>query len=135
MRRYLHVGETYPLTLGWSEVCLHMRVADKTMPVLLTEHGARIQFPGGGYSPVTHGEAGIYTDHQGAYWIESSFHASIQRCATVGCEYAASTSIEWTDSATDTGHTERVCRECADGYLQRPALKARELATSTRESE
>jgi len=108
---------------------MHMGYADKTMPVTVTEHGARIRHGQSehAYSPVTHGEASIYTDHQGAYWIESSQHDAVQRCATVGCEYAASTSIEWRAHGCGYPHPEHVCRECADGYLQRPALKAREL--------
>lgn len=55
------VGDTVRVTLPWSEVCMHMRVAERSMLVRVEPNGAQLlnddltpfSFP------ITHGEAGI----------------------------------------------------------------------------
>lgn len=55
-------GDTGEHPMPWSEVCMYMRVADKSMRFrvlaqgvqLLNEDGSRFS------SPITHGEAGLY---------------------------------------------------------------------------
>lgn len=69
MKRRVTAGETVRVQLPWSEVCMHMRVADQVRGVqvltsgvqILNEDGSRFSFP------VTHGEAGIYSDAEGLY--------------------------------------------------------------------
>jgi hypothetical protein len=78
MRKYstttLAVGDVVAIELPGSEVCVHMRVAGKTMSVrvladgmaqLLTETGEPFSFP------VTWGEAGIYRDALGAPYLST----------------------------------------------------------------
>lgn len=67
----VEVGETIMIVLPYSEVCMHMRVAGKALPVRILEHGAQIIDEDGGLcgAPVTWGEAGIYMDHQGQMYI------------------------------------------------------------------
>lgn len=64
-------GETIMVTLPYSEVCMHMRVAGKTLPVMINERSAQIIDEDGGLcgAPVTLGEAGIYMDEQGGMYI------------------------------------------------------------------
>ncbi|WNI17673.1 hypothetical protein [Actinacidiphila sp. ITFR-21] len=51
------------MTMPWSEVCMHLRVSDQVMEVELREHGAQLIKEGRVFSsPITWGEAGIYTD-------------------------------------------------------------------------
>lgn len=47
-------------------------------------------------------------------------------CATVGCRREATITISWSmrDNRSERT-TERVCAECAESYLNRPALMAR----------
>ena len=69
---YLKPGQHVSIRLPWSEVCMHMRVADTVMDVELTEgpypmaqlwkDGRRFSFP------VTCGEAGIYRQHDGLFY-------------------------------------------------------------------
>lgn len=63
------VGDTIRIRLPWSEVCLHMRVADQIRPVRVSDHGAQIlNDDGTPFSfPITHGEAGIYHRDDGLY--------------------------------------------------------------------
>lgn len=62
-------GDTVEIVLPWSEVCMHMQVADQRRGVLVGEHGAQIlNADGSPFSfPVTHGEAGIFRDQGGLY--------------------------------------------------------------------
>ena len=62
-------GEEIALRLPWSEVCMHLKVAGQVRNVRVLDTGAQIlNDDGTPYSfPVTHGEAGIYTDAQGLY--------------------------------------------------------------------
>lgn len=62
-------GTIVSLTLPWSEVCMHLKVAGQTRPVEVLATGAQIlNEDGTKYSfPVTHGEAGIYSDAEGLY--------------------------------------------------------------------
>ena len=68
MRR-LSPGTIVSVTLPWSEVCMHLKVAGQTRPVevlpdgaqILNEDGTKLSFP------VTHGEAGIFQDAKGLY--------------------------------------------------------------------
>ncbi|MFC4498473.1 MULTISPECIES: hypothetical protein [Streptomyces] len=59
----LEIGDRIFLTMPWSEVCVHLQVADRVMEVEVREHGAQLLKDGEPYSiPITWGEAGIYTD-------------------------------------------------------------------------
>ena len=73
----LSVGTVVSLTLPWSEVCMHLKVAGKTRSVEVLATGAQIlNEDGTPYSfPVTHGEAGIYSDAQGLYVQEEESNA------------------------------------------------------------
>lgn len=57
----IKIGETREMTLPYSEVCMHMRVAGKTMLVECLANGAQLRnLDGSVFSfPITHGEAGI----------------------------------------------------------------------------
>lgn len=121
-KRYLLLGESYPITLGPSEVIMHMRMVDETRMVELREAGAYID----GRTHVTHGEAGIYREPMGFY-VDSEYHASLRKCATVGCQNAASQWIEYRAADDGPRVTEGCCAPCADGYLSRPALGARRV--------
>lgn len=67
--RRVNVGDTFPVKLPWSEVCMHMCVADLVMTVELRADGVQLlNNDGSKFSfPVTHGEAGIYSDAVGFY--------------------------------------------------------------------
>lgn len=62
-------GDVVRIQLPWSEVCMHLRVADAVRDVQVLPNGAQIlNADGTPYSfPITHGEAGIYQDAQGLY--------------------------------------------------------------------
>jgi hypothetical protein len=68
-KRRVTVGETVELLLPWSEVCMHMEVADQVRSVLVTDTGAQLLNEDGteGSFPITHGEAGLYRDAEGLY--------------------------------------------------------------------
>jgi len=68
MRR-VKPGDTVKVRLPWSEVCLYMHVAEQVRDVTILENGAQIlNEDGTKFSfPVTHGEAGIFSDAQGFY--------------------------------------------------------------------
>lgn len=65
----LSVGTIVNMTLPYSEVCMHLRVAGLPRSVEVLATGAQIlNEDGTPYSfPVTHGEAGIYRDAKGLY--------------------------------------------------------------------
>jgi hypothetical protein len=71
MKRYVERGEELTLTLPWSEVNMHMRVAGKRMRARLVGalHGVQLlSDDGGNFSiPITIGEAGLYRDDHGVY--------------------------------------------------------------------
>ncbi|MFJ4686518.1 hypothetical protein [Streptomyces sp. NPDC088789] len=59
----LEIGDRIFVTLPYSEVCVHMQVADRVMEVEVREHGAQLLKDGEPYSiPITWGEAGVHTD-------------------------------------------------------------------------
>ncbi|MEU1552205.1 hypothetical protein ABZ517_05710 [Streptomyces scabiei] len=59
----LEIGDHIFVTLPYSEVCVHLGVADRVMEVEVREHGAQLMKDGRPFSiPITWGEAGIYTD-------------------------------------------------------------------------
>lgn len=59
----LEIGDHFFATMPWSEVCLHLQVADKVMEVEVREHGAQLIKDGKPFSaPISWGEAGIDTD-------------------------------------------------------------------------
>src|SRR4051812_47950881 len=68
-----HVGDTVSVTLGWSEVNVHMGVAGKTMSVRVLADGAQLlDADGSNYSfPITHGEAGIKVVPRETVWCEA----------------------------------------------------------------
>lgn len=71
MVEIFEVGDEGADTMPWSEVCMHMRIADKVMRFrvvgstgnemvqLLNEDGTPFSFP------ITPGEAGLYRNHEG----------------------------------------------------------------------
>lgn len=81
-QRFVEVGETVTVELPFSEVCIHMRVAGREMPVrlqaarylngeeapgspvaqILTESGSEFSFP------VLYGEAGFYRTADGRFY-------------------------------------------------------------------
>lgn len=65
----IKTGDVVRLKMPWSEVCMHLKVAGQVRNVRVLDTGAQIlNDDGTPYSfPVTHGEAGIYTDAQGLY--------------------------------------------------------------------
>lgn len=65
----LKVGDVARIQLPWSEVCMHLHVADAVRDVKILEHGAQILNQDGTplSFPITHGEAGIYQDAEGFY--------------------------------------------------------------------
>lgn len=69
MMKRVMPGDVVRLRMPWSEVCLHMRIAEQMRDVLVKEHGAQIlNDDGTKFSfPITHGEAGIYSDADGLY--------------------------------------------------------------------
>jgi hypothetical protein len=69
VRVQLKDGDVVKLKLPWSEVCMHMRLADQVRDVRVLPDGAQIlNEDGTPYSfPVTHGEAGIYRNVDGLY--------------------------------------------------------------------
>jgi hypothetical protein len=71
-RVYLAPGQRVKAKMPWSEVCWHMRVADKEMLVELTAKKPPMvqlfKLDGGRFSfPILPGEAGIFRDHIGYY--------------------------------------------------------------------
>lgn len=126
-RRYLILGESYPITLGASEVIMHMRMTGQTRLVEIREAGAYID----GRTHVTHGEAGVYGGYAaGIYYVHQEEHAALRNCATVGCTNAASQWIQYhAVSVSDPEMvTDGCCARCADGYLRRPSLGATRVA-------
>jgi hypothetical protein len=61
IRKRVTVGETITVTMPWSEVCMHLGIADQHRSVRVLEHGAQVlNSDGTDYSfPILHGEAGI----------------------------------------------------------------------------
>ncbi|WP_405668046.1 hypothetical protein [Streptomyces sp. NBC_00055] len=71
-KTYVKPGDTVLMRIGYSEVAVHMRVADKLMPVRITESDYPMAQILGDYEnkfggAITLGEAGFYTDSQGIY--------------------------------------------------------------------
>lgn len=62
-------GDVVRLQMPWSEVCMHLRVADQVRNVKVHDTSASIlNEDGTAYTfPVTHGEVGIYSDADGLY--------------------------------------------------------------------
>lgn len=91
----LTIGEVYRLTMPWSEVCIHLRVQGKTLPVRVQTNGAQLLNDDGTALsfPITHGEAGIYGDTEGLYttdikviepWAYSLFRGRDTAVARIG---------------------------------------------------
>lgn len=66
-KTYVAVGDTFNVTLPYSEVCMFMRIAGKRMTVtlvgnhavqLLNDNGSDFSFP------ITSGEAGVFTEYE-----------------------------------------------------------------------
>jgi hypothetical protein len=72
-KRYITQGQRVPNVLPYSEVCMHMRVAGEVLEVELVGSAypmAQLYKDGQRYSaPITTGEAGIYRDYDGRYYI------------------------------------------------------------------
>lgn len=65
----LRVNDIVRLRLPWSEVCIHMKVAEQERNVRVLRGGAQIlNEDGSNFSfPILHAEAGIYRDIDGFY--------------------------------------------------------------------
>lgn len=63
-KTYYNIGDRIELKMPASGVCMHMRIVGQRMQVEIKEHGAQLYKPDGTIfsSPITWGEAGIYTD-------------------------------------------------------------------------
>lgn len=72
-QRYIQPGERVPNEMPWSEVCMHMRIAGQVLEVEIVGeqyHMAQLYKDGQPFSaPVTTGEAGIYQDYDGRYYV------------------------------------------------------------------
>ncbi|MFE3205752.1 hypothetical protein [Embleya sp. NPDC059237] len=71
-RKPLRVGDRVRVRLPWSEVCLHMRVADREMDVeVLADGMAQLRTLDGALfsAPITWGEAGVYRDRDGRPYL------------------------------------------------------------------
>ena len=68
-KRRVQVGDTVRLRMPWSEVCLHMNVADRPMLATVGERMVQLAtLDGRPFSaPITHGEAGVHTGEAGFY--------------------------------------------------------------------
>lgn len=68
-RLRIAVGDTVPVRLPWTEVCMSLCVAGQVRHVTVLASGAQIlDADGTPHSfPVTHGEAGILADADGLY--------------------------------------------------------------------
>jgi hypothetical protein len=63
-----------------------------------------------------------------SYEITNEGRKWLGKCATVGCFELAAVTIRYTTpGARDETVTDKVCRDCADGYLNRPSLQAVEV--------
>lgn len=73
-KQYVREGDLVMMTLPFSEVCMHMKVAGKVMTILVLSDMAQLldekkrSFSG----PITHGEAGIYAEHDGRLYVPMS---------------------------------------------------------------
>lgn len=69
MKQRVKPGDVLRLTLPWSEVCMHLRVAGQVRDVRILDDAAQILWDSGRpFSfPITHGEAGVYRDAEGLY--------------------------------------------------------------------
>lgn len=74
IKRYIVSGQRVAIKLPWSEVCLSMRVADRTMNVELLDGGrAQIHTADGPFSfPILASEAGFSRDASGYYVLVES---------------------------------------------------------------
>lgn len=68
------IGELVTKTMPYSEVCVHMKIADKPMMVRILEDGYAAQLynlDGTTFSfPIIYSEAGLYRDTEGFYYHE-----------------------------------------------------------------
>ncbi len=69
MKKRVKPGDVIRHRMPWSEVCMHLKVAEQVRSVRVLETGAQIlNEDGTRYSfAINHGEAGIYRDAQGLY--------------------------------------------------------------------
>jgi hypothetical protein len=71
-QRLIHPSEEFTIELPYSEVCMHLRVAGTRMRARLQANRMvqLLQPDGTDFSfPITDGEAGLYTDEQGAWLL------------------------------------------------------------------
>ncbi|MGW3274935.1 hypothetical protein ACWDFH_26195 [Streptomyces kronopolitis] len=133
-KTYVQPGDTVAMRLGFSEVAMHMRVADKVMPVRITTEQphpmAQIlgDFESPFSFPIHTGEAGFYTDADGIYsnrivdvgvrWAPTSSPTRFYLFNDEGVRYL--TPFRLFEEARDTALLE-------DGVGVRRALQARGL--------
>lgn len=74
-KQYVKVGDRFTKRLPYSEVCMHMLIADKQMECELVSDWAVQLYDDAGRkfsSPITRGEAGIHRDDLGRlYYVEA----------------------------------------------------------------
>jgi len=78
--RRLSVGDALHIELPYSEVCMHMGVAGKVMRVEVLDGNMAQLWDARGVrfsSPITQGEAGIYTDAKGLWSYEGTYQRSL----------------------------------------------------------
>jgi hypothetical protein len=69
MMKRVMPGDVVYVTLPWSEACMHLKLTDQVRQVRILDSGVQIlNEDGTPYSfPITHGEAGVYSDATGLY--------------------------------------------------------------------
>jgi hypothetical protein len=85
MRTVVEVGDVVVVTLPYSEVCMHMRVAGTRRPIRVLEDGAQIlNEDGTPFSfPITQGEAGLFFDRaDSVLYLSDSSQAEVSRCSS-----------------------------------------------------
>lgn len=67
--RYVKTGDVVRKRLPWSEVCMYMRVAGKFFDCEIKDKSVQLWKDNRKFSiPITHGEAGFYTNTEGRHW-------------------------------------------------------------------
>lgn len=81
-KQMLRQGDVVTVTLPYSEVCVHMRVAGKVYSVLVLRNAAQIlRHDGTPFSaPITLGEAGIYLDECGRKYVPAHLVTEHKPC-------------------------------------------------------
>lgn len=128
VRKTIAIGDTVTLELPWSEVIMHLGLADKIRPVQVLAGGAQVlNDDGTAYSfPVLWSETGIYTDREGRPYADvlitprDLFH--IQPVTEVQALQSTASGVDWEPVASPTEGT-------AEHPVQHPYGDWRECTT------